>query len=159
MGRNFSKSKNARKTRITQKIRIGNQNRIVRIIKGIQMNIHANFRKDRTTGKHLQGGDFAWDENFSKSKNTTKSQKTRKIKIGNQNGMFRIIKGLQMNIHANFREDRTTGKHLKIGGTEMLTEKKEEKGSSGPIWPFSKNHNFFSNSNFATKQKPTCSLQ
>ena len=60
------------------------------------------------------------DENFSKSKNTTKSQKTRKIKIGNQNGMVRIIKGLEMNIHANFRNDWTTGKYLKIGGTEML---------------------------------------
>ena len=67
----------------------------------------------------------------------------------------------QINIHANFRKDWTTGKDLKIGGTEMLTEEKEEKekGSSGPIWLFSKNHNFFSNSNFYTKQKPTCSLR
>ena len=55
--------------------------------------------------------------------------------------MVRIIKGIQMNIHANFHKDRTTGKYLKIGGTKVL--KKEEKGSSGPIWLFSKNHNFF----------------
>ena len=74
--------------------------------------------------------------------------------------MARIIEGTQMNIHANFHKDRTKGKHLKIGGTEMLTEKEEEKkGSSGPIWMFSKIHNFFSNSNFCMKQKPTCSLR
>ena len=83
MGRKFSKSKNATKTQKSRKIKIGNQNRMVRIIKAIQINIHANFRKDRTTGKHLLGGRLCMGRkfNFSKSKNTvTKSQITRKIR-------------------------------------------------------------------------------
>ena len=102
------------------------------------------------------------DEKFSKSKNTTKSQKTRKLKIGHQNGIVCLIEGPQMNIHANFHKDWTTGKYLKIGGTKVLKKEekeKEEKGSSRPIWLFSKNHNFFSNSNFCMKQKPMCSLR
>ena len=40
----------------------------------------------------------------------------------NRNRIFRMMEDHQINIHANFRKDWTTGKDLKIGGTEMLTE-------------------------------------